>query len=115
MPNYKIILEYEGTKFVGWQQQENGNSIQGAVQDALFKLSGNKTNVFGAGRTDAGVHAIAQTANIKLPSKFSSIEIKQALNGNLKRDVRIDSVEEIETDFVNEYSKKYNLIIINEK
>ena len=53
MPNYKIILEYEGTKFVGWQQQENGNSIQGAVQDALFKLSGNKTNVFGAGRTDA--------------------------------------------------------------
>ena len=57
MPNYKIIIEYDGTQFVGWQQQENGNSIQGAIQEALTKLSGDEVLVFGAGRTDSGVHA----------------------------------------------------------
>ena len=66
MPNYKITLEYEGSDFVGWQQQENGVSIQGEIQYALFKLTGNKIIVFGAGRTDAGVHAYAQVASFNL-------------------------------------------------
>ena len=57
MPNYKIILEYDGTNYVGWQRQENGSSIQQLVEEAIEKLSKQKITLFGAGRTDAGVHA----------------------------------------------------------
>ena len=73
MPNYKIIVEYDGTDFVGWQQQKNGNSIQAALQEALFKLLGYEISVFGAGRTDSGVHAYGQVASFNLNKEILNI------------------------------------------
>ena len=70
MHNYKIVIEYDGTNFVGWQQQENGQSIQSALQEALVKLSNEKVIIFGAGRTDAGVHAYGQVASFNLNKKI---------------------------------------------
>ena len=69
MYNYKIIVEYDGTNFVGWQQQANGQSIQATLQEAVFKLSGEKVTIFGAGRTDAGVHAYGQVASFTVKKK----------------------------------------------
>ena len=119
MPNYKIILEYEGTKFVGWQQQENGNSIQGAVQDALFKLSGNKTNVFGAGRTDAGVHAYAQVASFKLEKEIETDVIRDGLNQHLRPNlISILVAEKVDEEFHARFSAKkrwYEYRIVNRR
>ncbi len=69
MPNYKITVEYDGTNFVGWQQQANGVSVQSSLQDSVFKLSGEKVVVYGAGRTDAGVHAYGQVASFVISKK----------------------------------------------
>ena len=73
MPNYKIILEYDGTNYVGWQRQENGSSIQQLVEEAIEKLSKQKITLFGAGRTDAGVHARGQVANFELDRKSTRL------------------------------------------
>ena len=70
MYNYKIIVEYDGTNYVGWQQQETGQSIQTALQEAVVKLSGEKVTIFGAGRTDAGVHAYGQVASFTIKKKI---------------------------------------------
>ena len=119
MPNYKIILEYEGTKFVGWQKQENGNSIQGTVQDALFKLSGNKTNVFGAGRTDAGVHAYAQVASFKLEKEIDTDVIRDGLNQHLRPNlISILVAEKVDEEFHARFSAKkrwYEYRIVNRR
>jgi len=76
MYNYKITVEYDGTNFVGWQQQANGLSIQSSLQDSLFKLSGEKVVVYGAGRTDAGVHAYGQVASFSISKKISTDVIR---------------------------------------
>jgi tRNA pseudouridine38-40 synthase len=70
MPRYKIKIEYDGTKFVGWQYQKNGLSIQEIIQKAIFKFSGEKIIIFGAGRTDSGVHATGQIAHFDLKKKI---------------------------------------------
>ena len=69
MQRYKIKIEYEGTSFVGWQFQKNGQSIQEVLQKAIFKFSKEKVIVIGAGRTDSGVHALGQTAHFDLKKK----------------------------------------------
>ena len=69
MQRYKIKIEYEGTPFVGWQFQKNGESIQEVLQKAIFNVSNEKVIVTGAGRTDSGVHALAQVAHFDLKKK----------------------------------------------
>ena len=71
MQRYKIKIEYEGTPFVGWQFQKNGQSIQEVLQKAIFKFSNENVTVIGAGRTDSGVHALGQTAHFDLKKKIS--------------------------------------------
>ena len=66
MPNYKIDIEYDGTNYVGWQRQDNGQSIQELIEIAIKKLTNEIVVLFGAGRTDAGVHAKGQVASIKI-------------------------------------------------
>ena len=95
-----MTIQYDGTDFYGWQVQAKGRTVQGDIEKALSIIyPEEKITLLGAGRTDAGVHALGITANVKLPSKLSSNELLQALNGNLNQDVRIDSTEEVEDDF----------------
>ena len=84
MPRYRLTLEYDGGPFVGWQRQDNGSSVQGALEEAIFKMSGEVSTVTGAGRTDAGVHAMAQTAHFDLVKEFAADKIRDALNHYLR-------------------------------
>ena len=85
MTRYRITVEYEGTGFSGWQRQENGPSIQGALEAALFGFCGQEVTVFGAGRTDAGVHALAQVAHFDLAAAADAKTVRDALNDHLRR------------------------------
>ena len=98
--NYKLVIQYDGSNFHGWQFQPNVRTVQGDIEAAFSLIyPSEKITLIGAGRTDAGVHAVGQVANIKLPIKLSTNDIQNALNGNLKNDVRVDNVEEMGKDF----------------
>jgi tRNA pseudouridine38-40 synthase len=84
MPRYKVTVEYDGGPFAGWQRQENGPSIQAALEEAIFKLSAERATVTGAGRTDAGVHAFAQVAHFDLAKEFAPGTIRDGLNHHLR-------------------------------
>lgn len=86
MPRYKLILEYDGTPFVGWQMQENGRSVQGRLAEAIKAFSGEDTVPRGAGRTDAGVHALGQVAHMDLAKDWEPDKIRDALNAQLRPD-----------------------------
>ena len=119
MYNYKIVIEYDGTNFVGWQQQENGQSIQSALQEALIKLSSEKVTIFGAGRTDAGVHAYGQVASFSLSKKIETDVIRDGLNQHLRpQPIAIQKAELVEDDFHARFSAKkrwYKYKIINRR
>jgi tRNA pseudouridine38-40 synthase len=83
MPRFKLTVEYDGACFSGWQRQENGASIQGALEDAVFKLTAARTLVQGAGRTDAGVHATGQVAHVDLERAWDGFKLREALNAHL--------------------------------
>src|SRR6267154_2298703 len=83
---YRLTLEYDGSPFVGWQRQDNGPSVQGALEDAIEKLSGERITVTGAGRTDAGVHALGQVAHFDLEKVFEVGKVRDALNHYLRPD-----------------------------
>ncbi|HKD46492.1 MAG TPA: tRNA pseudouridine(38-40) synthase TruA [Rhizomicrobium sp.] len=84
MPRYRLTLEYDGRPFVGWQRQENGASVQGALEEAIEKFSSSRVTVTGAGRTDAGVHAKGQVAHFDLEKEFYPDKIRDALNHFLR-------------------------------
>ncbi|MEY4706336.1 MAG: tRNA pseudouridine synthase [Pseudomonadota bacterium] len=84
MPRFRLTLEYDGGPFVGWQRQAEGASVQGALEDAIEKLSGERVTVTGAGRTDAGVHALGQVAHFDLVKNFDAGKVRDALNHYLR-------------------------------
>ncbi len=84
MPRFHLILEYDGGPFAGWQRQDNGPSIQGALEDAIEKFSAERVTVTGAGRTDAGVHALGQVAHFDLAKGFEPSKVRDALNHFLR-------------------------------
>jgi tRNA pseudouridine38-40 synthase len=84
MPRYKLTLEYDGTPFCGWQYQDNGPSVQGALEAAVKAMTGDHVRVHGAGRTDAGVHALAQVAHIDLLKDYRADRVRDALNAHLR-------------------------------
>jgi tRNA pseudouridine38-40 synthase len=86
MPRYKLILEYDGTPFVGWQIQENGPSVQGRLAEAIQAFSGEVSVPRGAGRTDAGVHALGQVAHFDLAKGWPLYKVRDALNAQLRPD-----------------------------
>jgi tRNA pseudouridine38-40 synthase len=86
MTRYRLTLEYDGGPFAGWQRQDNGPSVQEAVEDAIFKFSNLRVAVTGAGRTDAGVHALGQVAHFDLEKEFPADTIRDALNHFLRPD-----------------------------
>ena len=89
MTNYRALLQYVGTRYAGWQIQKKQPTVQGTLKEALQTLSGEKTSVVGAGRTDAGVHALGQVAHFRLEKKFIPGFLLRALNGLLPWDIRI--------------------------
>lgn len=99
MTNYKIVLGYDGTDFRGWQRQPDGRTVQGVLEEAVRKITGKRTVVHGAGRTDAGVHALGQVASFRGAFKLSDEVLFRALNAVLPQDVRIFSLEEAPPDF----------------
>ena len=119
MYNYKIIVEYDGTNFVGWQQQENGKSIQAVLQAAAFKLSGEKIIIFGAGRTDAGVHAYGQVASFTINKKIETDVIRDGLNQHLRPHlISVQKAELVDSKFHARFSaikRWYEYKIINRR
>ena len=93
MSTFKVTLAYDGTDYVGWQRQASGVSIQGLLEDALRALDGRDVAVAGAGRTDAGVHALGQVASFSLERSIDVGTLTRALNGHLPQDVRVVSAE----------------------
>ena len=84
MARYKITIEYDGTNLVGWQKQDEGNSVQAYLEQALFDFSSVKTEIFAAGRTDAGVHALAQVAHFDLETNLDLYHLREAFNAKLR-------------------------------
>lgn len=100
MQNYKITLQYDGTKYNGWQKQKNTqNTIQGKLEAVLTKMVGTEIEVFGSGRTDTGVHALGQVANFKTLKTRTCEEIRTYLNQYLPKDIKVINIEEVEPRF----------------
>lgn len=83
MPRYRMVVEYDGTPYVGWQRQDNGPSVQSAIEDAILSLTGETVKVRGAGRTDSGVHAIGQVTHADLAREWQPYKLRNALNAHL--------------------------------
>ena len=117
MPNFKLDISYDGTDFHGWQIQKNKRSIQGDLTSAFKKISKTqKINIIGSGRTDSGVHANHQIANIKINTKLSPLNIMNAINSYTREDIHINSCKIVDDNFNARFSalKREYLYIIDE-
>lgn len=116
MNNFRIILQYEGTKYQGWQRQDSTeNTIQGKLERLLFKMCGETVEIQGSGRTDAGVHALGQVANFHCTKDFTCAEILNYMNTYLPEDIGVISVEQVPERFhsrLNAKGKIYQYRII---
>jgi len=109
--NYKLLIQYDGTDFHGWQVQENSRTIQGELERVISMLEDSPVAVVGSGRTDAGVHAEGQVANVRLNRAFTPEKLKNAINGNLWRDIRIMKAESAPDEFHARFSAKLKTYI----
>jgi tRNA pseudouridine38-40 synthase len=87
--NYKLLIQYDGTDFHGWQSQDGLRTVQGELERALSLIEGNKVNVYGSGRTDAGVHAEGQVASVEIQREITPEKLRNAINGNVGKDMRV--------------------------
>ena len=100
MSRFKLTIEYEGTKYSGWQMQKGGKSVQGEILDACRDLFGQENiEIYGAGRTDSGVHALGQVAHLDIVTDLLPLKIKYGINDRLPSDVSIINVEETSPNF----------------
>ena len=116
MRNIKITIEYDGKDFSGWQKQPNKLNIQGEIERAIEEVTGEKVDLIASGRTDAGVHALAQVANFKIEKDIPIEKIPYALNSKLKKSIRVKSAEEVDEKFHSRYTckrKTYRYVINN--
>ncbi|MBD7912743.1 MULTISPECIES: tRNA pseudouridine(38-40) synthase TruA [Clostridium] len=116
MKNIKLIIEYDGTKYGGWQKQNNSKTIQETIEKALSKSTGEVIELIGCSRTDAGVHARGMVANFKTSSSIPPEKFREAVNRNLPDDIAIIKSEEVALQFHSRYSckgKTYSYTIIN--
>ena len=101
---YKITISYDGTDYFGWQRQPDKKTIQGELENVLYNFQSKKINVLGAGRTDAGVHALGQVAHFIADIKLDNSELQQAINGQLPHDIRVTALEKTGPNF---HARKY--------
>jgi len=107
MPRYKLVIEYDGAPFWGWQYQDKGPSVQGALEAATKAMTGEDVRVSGAGRTDAGVHALAQVAHLDLSRDFAADRLRDGLNAHLRPlPVGVLSAEQVADDFDARFSAR---------
>ena len=111
MKNYRITVQYDGTRYRGWQVQKSTDAtIQGKLEHVLSTLAGHPVEVIGSGRTDAGVHAVGQVANFHIDDDFSGEELMETLNRYLPEDIAVTEIVEVEERFHSRYhatSKTY--------
>mgnify|MGYP000008811092 CR=1 FL=1 len=116
---WKLVLEYDGGAFVGWQRQDSGPGVQQALEDAVYAFSGERPEVVGAGRTDSGVHALAQVAHLDLAKPADADTVRDALNAHLRRlPVAVLSAEPAPGDFHARFSatrRAYRYRILNRR
>ena len=118
MKNIKLIIEYEGTNYSGWQIQENAITIQGKIEEALEKLLGEKVKLIGSGRSDGKVHALGQVANFLTSSNIPGDRYKYALKQLLPEDITIIDSEEVDINFHSRFDaikKRYKYLVYNGK
>src|SRR5262249_42852576 len=107
MPRYKLVIEYDGAPFVGWQVQHNGRSVQGVLTAAVAAFCGEQGHVQGAGRTDAGVHALGQVAHIDLVRSWDADTVRDAVNACLRpHPVAVLKAEHAADDFDARFSAR---------
>ncbi len=119
MPRYKLIIEYDGTPFAGWQVQADGTTVQGVIEAAVEAFAGTKIAIQGAGRTDAGVHALGQVAHVDLPQDRETDTVRDALNSYLRpHPVTVLAAEKVSGEFDARFSatrRHYLYRIINRR
>jgi tRNA pseudouridine38-40 synthase len=119
MPRYKLTLEYDGTPFVGWQRQENGLSVQEVLEGALAAMTGGRVTAHGAGRTDAGVHALGQVAHVDLERDWEPFRLSEGLNALVHpHPAAILAVERVDADFDARHSataRHYRYRVVNRR
>jgi tRNA pseudouridine38-40 synthase len=114
--NFKLTIQYDGTDFHGWQMQGKLRTVQGELTKALCLIDGREVVVHGSGRTDAGVHAEGQVANVDLHKQITEEKLRSAINGNVGRDVRVIEAKIVADDFHARYSareKTYRYCVVN--
>ncbi|WP_207696143.1 tRNA pseudouridine(38-40) synthase [Enterococcus sp. DIV0212c] len=118
MKNIKLTIEYDGTRYLGWQRLGNSDkTIQGKIENILTQMTSSKTEIIGSGRTDAGTHAKGQIANFKTDSTMSLAEMSEFLNRYLPRDIVVKKIEEVPERFHARYNatgKKYSYHVWND-
>ncbi len=118
MRNIKLTISYDGTRYKGWQSQRNGSTVQEEIEKAIEKVFGEKHCLYGASRTDSGVHARGQIANFKISRDFPVKKIAQALNGVLPQDISIGKAVEVPLSFHSRFHAKkkiYTYVIFNSR
>jgi tRNA pseudouridine38-40 synthase len=114
--NIRLLIAYDGTFYQGWQRQKESPTIQGTMEEVLFRITQNPVSLIGAGRTDARVHAWGQVAHFKTPSSLTVSKLEAALNSLLPKDILIRRVQEAEPNFHARYSSRakiYDYLICN--
>jgi len=114
--NIKLTIEYDGTNYCGWQIQKNAKAVQEVITEAITKITGHKITLYGASRTDSGVHAKGQAANFHTRSRMTPQQFIKALNSNLPDDIVIRAAKEVSKSFNSMYnarSKNYRYTILN--
>ena len=106
MNNYKIVVQYDGKNYSGWQKQDDKQTIQAELERAVHEISGESVEVVGSGRTDAGVSALAQVANFVLEKQFDTKKIVLALNAHLPQDIAVVNAEKVDESFNARFSAK---------
>lgn len=114
--NFKLVIEYDGSNYFGWQRQKDPNTIQGTIERTLHHLTGQSVTLSGSGRTDSGVHAMGQVANFHADTRLAADDIRSALNALLPEDIVIISCDEMPEGFHARFdavSKTYRYCLLN--